>query len=157
MKLFNIFKNKNKKIDIKILEQHTDQKIFNILQQYLPNNWQEVIFFAGYYKEDCGYFKYWIKLESGKFIDCFNLIPEPKPGEIDKAQEQLMKIKCELKFIRNQLTEKNKWVCMLLRITNKGQLSKHYDYADGIAKNNLMLYVESYKNQLNEEFAKNNK
>lgn len=153
MGLFDIFK-KNKKIDVQILEQQMDQKIFNILQNYLPNNWLEVVFFVGYYKDDSGYFKYWVKTEKGQYVDCFTLIPEPKQGEKDILQEQLMKLHKEMKWVRGKLSEKHKWICMVMSISNQGKLTKTYDYADGVVKQNLMQYVEDYKNKLNEKYCK---
>lgn len=153
MGLFNIFKKKTKEIDIHLLEQQTDQKIFNILQKYLPDGWLEVVFFAGYYKDDSGYFKYWIKLENEKYIDCFHFIPEPKAGEKDILQDQLMEIHNALKFVRLKLSDKHRWVCMKMSVNNKGELLKNYDYADGVAKENLKQYVVEYKDILNEKYA----
>ena len=153
MGLFDIFKKKNKEVDVQILEQQMDQKIFNILQEYLSNNWIEVVFFAGYYREESGYFKYWIKMENGQYLDCFTLIPEPKSGEKDALQEQLMKLHKEMQFVRSKLSEKQKWVCMEMSILNQGKLTKNYDYADGVAKEYLIQYVEDYKNKLNENYC----
>lgn len=152
MGLFNIFKKKNKEEDIKILEQEMDQHIFDVLQEYLPKEWQEVVFFAGYYKEDSGYFKYWIKTENGDYIDCFTLIPEPQPGEKDALQEQFIKVHKEIQFVRNKLQTSQKWICMEMRVSNQGGLTKNYDYADGVDDDGLMQYVEDYKNKLNERY-----
>jgi len=152
MGLFDIFKKKNKEDNLLLLEQQMDEKIFTILQKYLPNNWQEVIFFAGYYREDSGYFKYWIKLDNGSYIDCFTLIPEPKQNEKDVLQEQFMQIHKEIRFVREKLSEKQKWVILTMSINNLGQMAKEYDYADGVAKENLMQFVESYKNNLNKKY-----
>lgn len=153
MGLFNFLKNKDKKIDVDMLEQQMDQKIFNILQIYLPKDWIEVVFFAGYYREDSGYFKYWVKMRDGHYVDCFTLIPEPKPEEKDILQEQLMQLHKEMQLVRSKLSEKQKWICMEMSISNQGKLTKNYDYADGVAKENLMKYVESYKNKLNEKYC----
>ena len=152
MGLFEIFKKKNE-VDSQILEQQADQKIFNILQYYIPKNWLEIVFFAGYYKEDSGYFKYWLKMENGQYIDCFTLIPEPKPGEKDILQEQLMEIHQTIKVIRRKLSEEQKWVCMKMCILNNGKFEKSYDYADGIAKEKLMQFVEDYKDKLNKKYS----
>ena len=155
MGLFDIFKRKNKEeyVDIHILHQQMSQNVFDILQEYLPNNWKEVIFFVGYYKDDSGYFKYWIKMENDKYIDCFNLIPDPKPGEKDCLQEQLMRLHNELKFLRSKLSNHDKWVCMEMSVSNQGKMSQKYDYAEGIAQEDYKQYVEEYKNNLNKKFS----
>lgn len=156
MGLFNLFNQKrkeNEENNVQLLEQQMDQKIFNILQDHLPNNWVEVCFFAGYYREDSGYFKYWVKLDNGQYIDCFTLIPKPQPGEKDDLQEQLMMLHREMQSVRVKLNEKQKWVCMEMIITNQGKLSKKYDYADGVEREDLIRHVEKYKNTLNERYS----
>lgn len=153
MGLFNIFKREKKEVDVQMLQQQIDQKIFNILQEYLPNNWEEVVLFAGYYKEDSGYFKYWVKKENGQYVDCFTLIPEPKQGEKDVLQEQLMQLHKEIQFIRTRLEDKQRWVCMEMSISSQGNLTKNYDYADGIAKDDFMQYVKDYKDRLNKKYC----
>lgn len=152
MGLFDIFKKKNKEYDIHILEQQLDQKLFDILQDYLPKNWIEIVFYVGYYSDDSGCFEYWVKMENGKYINCFTLIPEPKPGEKDILQEQLLKLHKEIKFVRTKLSEKQKWVCMEMTITNQGKLSKNYDYADGVEKEDLLNYVENQRIALNKKY-----
>ena len=149
MGFLSMFKRKEREI----LEQKTDQKIFNILQEYLPKGWLEIVFFVGYYNEDSGYFKYWVKLQSGRYIDCFYLIPEPKSGEKDILQEQLMRIHKKFQIFRNKLNKKQKWVCMNMCISNNGSFKKSYDYADGISKENLAKFVEEYKNKLNKKYS----
>lgn len=152
MGFFDFFK-KKKKIDTICLEQQMDQKIFDILQSYLPNGWLEVVFFAGYYKNDSAYFKYWVKTDKGSFIDCFTLIPEPKPGEQDVLQKQFMQIHKVIKNVREQFDKKNKWVILTLSINYLGQMSKEYDYANRVLEENLMKYVEEFKNKLNKKYV----
>ena len=158
MGLLNIFKKKQfKETDIeKIMkaDQQMTQKVVTILQEYLPNDWQEVVFYAGFYQDDCGYFKYFIKLANGKYIDCFTLIPEPEAGKKDILQEQLMKLNNEIKSFRTRLPEKHKWVCMVITFTNEGKFDKDYDYADGIKEDDLQAYVATYKNKLNAKYLK---
>lgn len=158
MGLLNIFKKKQfKETDIeKIMkaDQQMTQKVVTILQEYLPNDWQEVVFYAGFYKDDCGYFKYFIKLANGKYIDCFTLIPEPEAGKKDILQEQLMKLNNEIKSFRTRLPEKHKWVCMIINFTSEGKFDKDYDYADGIKEDDLQAYVATYKNKLNAKYLK---
>lgn len=156
MGLFNIFKKEDKvntEVDAQMLEQQMNQKIFNILQEYLPNNWVEVVFFAGYYKEDSGYFKYWVKMENGQYVDCFTLIPAPKQGEKDVLQQQLMDLHKEMQFVRGKLNEKQRWVCMEMSISNQGKLTKNYNYADGVAKEDFVQYVKDYKDMLNKKYC----
>ena len=143
---------KNEEIDIQLLEQQMDQNIFDIFQDYLPRDWYEVVFFAGYYKDDSCYLKYWVRGENGPFINCFNLIPEPQEGEEDIIQEQLMELHREIKFVRTNLNDKQKWVCMEMTLTSQGHMSKKYDYADGVAEADLKQYVENYKSKLNEKY-----
>ena len=158
MGLLNIFKKKQfKETDIeKIMQadQQMTQKVVTLLQEYLPNDWQEVVFYAGFYKDDCGYFKYFIKLANGEYIDCFTLIPEPEAGKKDILQEQLMKLNNEIKSFRTRLPKKHKWVCMVITFTNEGKFDKDYDYADGIKEDDLQAYVETYKNKLNAKYLK---
>ncbi len=158
MGLLNIFKKKQfKETDIeKIMkaDQQMTQKVVTILQEYLPNDWQEVVFYAGFYQDDCGYFKYFIKLANGKYIDCFTLIPEPEAGKKDILQEQLMKLNNEIKSFRTRLPEKHKWVCMVITFTSEGKFDKDYDYADGIKEDDLQAYVATYKNKLNAKYLK---
>ena len=142
------------KIDVQLLEQQMDQNIFNILQKYLPKNWQEVIFFAGYYQEIDAYFKYWVKLPEGNYIDCFNLIPEPKPGKKDILQEQLMLLHREISEVRRHLIlNKKDWVCFEMSVSSQGKMTKNYDYADGVSKQKLQKYVEDYKDKLNKKYS----
>lgn len=139
-------------MDTTILDQQMTQNIFDILQMHLPSGWLEVNFFAGYYKDDSGFFKYWVKTSDGKYISCFTLIPEPNPGEKDILQEQLSLLHREMKSVRTKLPKEQKWVCMEMSVTNKGQLSKNYDYADGIAEENLMQYIKDYRQKLNQKY-----
>ena len=139
-------------VDVHILESQVDQKMFEILQEFLPNNWEQVVFFAGYYNNNSGYFQYWVKLASGEYVDCFSLVPEPKSGEKDVLQEQLMKLHKEMQNLRLHLPPKQLWVCMEMTISNNGKLSKKYDYADGVEKDNLQEFVEDYQEQLREKF-----
>ena len=150
MGIFDFFKKKEKKedVDIHVLEQDMNQRLFNVLQEYLPNGWEEVVLFAGYYREDSGYFKYWVKLENGEYIDCFNLIPPPQQDEEDELQKQLMKFHRISAPVRNKM----KWVCMIMSVTNQGKLSKNYDYAEGVEEENLKQYIEDFKNELNKKY-----
>lgn len=123
------------------------QHLANILQEYLPTGWQEVVFFAGYYQDDSGFLKYFVKLDNGKYIDCFNLIPEDKI-----LQPQLFRLHREIKSVRVKLPQKHKWVCMVFSFTNQGKFDQEYDYADGVAQSDLQNYVENYKNKLNTKY-----
>lgn len=151
MGFFDFFM-KKKKIGTVCLEQQMDQNIFDILKSYLPIGWLEVIFFAGYYKKDSAFFKYWVKTGNGNFIDCFTLIPEPKQGEEDILQKQFRQLHKVIQKVREQFDEKNKWVILTMSINCSGQMSKEYDYANGVLQEKLMQYVEEYKNKLNEKY-----
>ncbi|MBR4329994.1 MAG: DUF600 family protein, partial [Candidatus Riflebacteria bacterium] len=48
------------------------QTIFDKLQNYLPEKWNKLVFFAGY--TDGSYsMKYYIEKGDNKYIDCFNI------------------------------------------------------------------------------------
>ena len=73
--------------------------------------------------------------------------------EKDILQEQLLRLHNTIKPVRIKLDKKNKWVCMELSVTNEGNLSKKYDYADGIKPENYVEYVKDCKDKLNNKFS----
>lgn len=137
------------------LDKEMTQKILYALQWYLPDDWQEVVFYVGYYKDDCGFFKYYVKLEDGSYTDCYSILKEPDATSI--VQSQFMYLHKTISSLRVRLPKKQKWVCMVITFTSNGKFYKDYDYADGVAPENLMEYVETYKNKLNAKYLLNNK
>ena len=128
-------KKQEKEFDIDILQQQMYQNSFNKLQDFLPDDWKKVDFHA-YYTDSCFGFKYYIMMDNGEWIDCFNLYGK-------KLTELFLSIDEDITNVRNQLPKKHKWHIMNMIVDNKGHIDVSYDYADKVKDDakNLMDYL----------------
>ena len=106
------------------------QTIFDKLQEYLPANWDEVVFYAAY-TEGSYSMKYYVK-NGTEITSCFNLM------NINKAQlvKLFMSIDKELKSERKTLSAKDTWSVMTMIVGADGVMKAHYDYTD-ISENSI--------------------
>lgn len=101
------------------------QNIFDKIQDYLPDNWQKMIFFAGYTNGSYS-MKFYAKMEQGTCVDCFNI-----PG-ISKAKliKLFMEIDQIIKKERDKLDENNKWTILTMSVDSNGKMKTNFDYYD---------------------------
>lgn len=101
------------------------QNIFDKIQEFLPYDWQKMIFFAGYTSGSYS-MKFYIKTEQEACIDCFNI-----PG-VSKAKliKLFMEIDQIIKKERDKLNEKNKWSILTITVDSNGSMNADFDYAD---------------------------
>ena len=106
------------------------QAIFNKLQEYLPANWDEVVFYAAY-AEGSYSMKYYVK-KGTEITSCFNLM------NVSKAQlvKLFMSIDRELVAERKSLPTKDLWSVMTMVIGADGNMKTHYDFTN-ICENSI--------------------
>lgn len=111
--------------------------IFNEIQDYLPEKWDKVIYWA-LYTNDSYSMKYFIK-QDDKYTDCFDLYKDEELIELFiKLDEIIQNYKANLK-------ESNKWTAMVLEVNSDGSFKTNYDYAD--LKDIIVEYEEKLKNE----------
>lgn len=100
------------------------QNVFDELQDVLPDEWNSVIFFAGY-TDDSYSMKYYIKDKNGVY-DCFNQFGA------DRAQliNMFVNIDKLLSFERENLEEAQRWTVFTMIVDNQGNMKTYYDYTD---------------------------
>ena len=98
------------------------QKIFDILQDDLPDKWSKLIFYAAYYEESYS-MKYYIDNGTAKYQDCFTLFPMKavikKFLEIDKC----------IAPERKKLSDKDRWTSLTMIVECDGRFSTRFDYS----------------------------
>lgn len=114
------------------------QNVFDKIQDYLPVDWEQVIFFAGYTAGSYS-MKFYFKSSGGEYIDCFSLSSVTKTMltrlfiEIDKI----------LTEERNILDEKNRWTVFTMKVNYKGNMKTEFDYSDHSA--DMISYEKEWK------------
>lgn len=113
------------------------QTIFNMLQEFLPSTWDEVVFYAAY-TEGSYSIKYYVK-NGTEVTNCFNL-----PG-LNKAQlvKLFMAINKELAAARAALSAKDTWSVMTMIISADGNMKTYFDY-DDISENSI-AYAKAWE------------
>lgn len=113
------------------------KKIFDELQDIIPANWDEIIFYAEYTSDSYSY-KYFVKLK-GKYIDCFNI----RGVTEDLLIQKFIKFNDIIRPSRVALPDKDKWSVMTMTIRNDGTFNVDFDYTD-ISENSIE-YFQKWK------------
>lgn len=114
------------------------QKVFDIIQPVLPEDWKKMALFVGY---TAGSYtmKYYTCDEMGVYTDCFN------QKNINKAQ--LIKLFISIDKVvgaeRKKLDEKNKWSVMTMLVSKDGNMKTDFDYSD--ISENTIAYEQKWK------------
>lgn len=96
------------------------QEIFNRIQDLLPDEWEKVVFYAEY---DQGSYlmKYYVKLGTGDFTDCYDMGISP-----DTLDDIFETIDGMIEPEWNKL--KDKWSNMTMVIDQKGEFKVDFGY-----------------------------
>ena len=101
------------------------QEVWDKIQDYLPADWQRMVFFAGY-TEDSYSMKFYSKPDNGSYIDCFRL-----PGAVKaKLIKLFMDVNKILAEERKKLDDKNKWTVFTMMVDSDGNMKADFDYSD---------------------------
>lgn len=107
------------------MNEKTFQEVFDLIQDFLPQNWKETIFFAGYTKGSYS-MKYYCRVGDGTFIDCFSFD--------DVSRADLLKLFINIDKIlskeRASFDEKNRWTILTMIVDDSGKMKTEFDYDD---------------------------
>ncbi len=101
------------------------QEVFDLVQDYLPEEWTSIVLFVGY-TEGSYSMKYYVKDNDNDYIDCFKLN--------NTSRTELIKLFIEIDEIlskeRELLDRKNKWTIMTFMVDNTGKMKAEFEYDD---------------------------
>ena len=101
------------------------QKMYEILDDVLPEVWTSVVFRAEY-REGSYSMKYYVKNKTGNYIDCYNL-QEIAENDIVNAYIKIDKV---LYPERQKLAEDKRWSVLTFTIESDGRFKTEFTYAD---------------------------
>lgn len=101
------------------------QSIFDKINDVLPNQWNRVVFFAGYTKGSYS-MKFYVDNGNGEYIDCFSLNNINKPQLI----QLFISIDKIISQERNKIDEKNRWTVLSMIVDSNGIMKTEFDYVD---------------------------
>lgn len=113
------------------------QDVYNILAEYLPDNWDRLVFFAGYTKGSYS-MKYYTKVGNDAFVDCFSV-----PG-VSKAKliKSFMDIDSVLSISRNELGNQA-WTIFSMVVNCDGTMKTYFEYEDH--SEDMVAYENEWK------------
>lgn len=114
------------------------QKVFNLVQPFLPEGWNKMILYVGYTVGSYS-MKFYTCDSQGTYTDCF------KCKEISKAKliQLFMSVDKLLAPERRTLDEKNKWSVMTMIVDSEGNMKTEFDYTD--ISENTIAYEQRWK------------
>lgn len=116
------------------------QEIFDKLQDYLPNEWSSLVFYAAYF--DGSYsMKYYIKDNKNEYVDCYNTIDLPSI-QFTKLFISLDKV---ISQYRKELDDNKKWSVMTMVINSDGNMKTNYTYED--ISESFIKYEDTWKKE----------
>lgn len=114
------------------------QEVFDLLQDFLPQNWTKTILFAGYTKGSYS-MKYYCRTGNGTFIDCFSL------DGVSRAN--LLKLFVNIDKIlskeRESLDDNSRWTVLTMMVDRDGKLKTEFDYDDH--SEDMLAYEKEWK------------
>lgn len=114
------------------------QEVFDLLQDFLPQNWTKTILFAGYTKGSYS-MKYYCRTGNGIFIDCFSL------DGVSRAN--LLKLFVNIDKIlskeRESLDDNSRWTVLTMMVDRDGKLKTEFDYDDH--SEDMLAYEKEWK------------
>lgn len=114
------------------------QEVFDLIQDFLPNNWKKTVLFVGYTKGSYS-MKFYCGMNKDEFVDCFNLEGASKSNLI----KLFMKIDKILSKERESLDDKNRWSVLTMIIDSNGNMKTEFDYEDH--SEDLISYEKAWK------------
>lgn len=114
------------------------QKVFNLVQPFLPEGWNKMILYVGYTVGSYS-MKFYTCDFQGVYTDCF------KYKEISKVKlmQLFMSIDKLLTPERRMLDDKNRWSVMTMIVDSAGSMKTEFDYAD--ISENTIVYEQRWK------------
>lgn len=110
------------------------QSIFNTLKDILPDDWNNVVFYAEY-GESSYSMKYFVDSGDGKYTECFKLKGISKRDII----KVFAAIDSQIMPIRKELSKRDTWSVMTLVIDDEGKFKADYEY-DDISEDSIGYY-----------------
>jgi len=114
------------------------QDIYEKIEEFLPNRWEKVAFYAGYTAGSYS-MKYYVDNGSGEYIDCFSLPNVKKPQLI----QLFMSIDKIITPVRKSFDDQNKWTVLSMIIDSNGKMKTDFDYCD--ISENAISYEKEWK------------
>lgn len=120
------------------------QKVFDMVQPFLPADWKKVILFVGYTTGSYS-MKFYTCDFQGRYTDCFSL------QGISKAKliQLFMGIDKVLANERRKMDDRTKWSVMTMIVGLDGSMKVDFDYTDISEK--FLSYEQSWKEKYIEE------
>lgn len=103
------------------------QKIFDILIDFLPENWSKLAYMVEYFGGSFS-MKYYVKTQNSDYISCYDMENFDNNKFIIKCIE-LNKIISEN---RMQLDDSNRWCAMAMVVDTNGKMITDFDYPNTI-------------------------
>lgn len=103
------------------------QKIFDILIDFLPENWSKLAYMAEFYEGSYS-MKFYVKTQNTDYISCLDMENFDNNKFIIKTIE-LNKIISEN---RMQLDESKRWNAMAMIVDSNGKMTTDFDYTNQI-------------------------
>lgn len=100
------------------------QSIFDKLQDYLPQQWDQIIYYA-LYMADSYSMKFYIR-RGDEITDCFHL---PGISRVRLAKT-FMAMDKDITAARKELAQKDLWSVMTMVVDSQGNMKTDFDYTD---------------------------
>lgn len=100
------------------------QDVFDIVADFLPKDWDRMVFFAGY-TEGSYSMKFYSKAEKGEYVDCFNL-PGASKAKLVKAFMEIDKIVSKSRKEQGV----NNWTVFSMSVDSNGKMKTNFEYDD---------------------------
>lgn len=114
------------------------QKVFDMIQSFLPDDWKKMILYIGYTSGSYS-MKFYTCDSQGKYTDCFSQNGANKA----KLIHLFMSIDKVMEPERRMLDEKNKWSVMTMIVEENGSIKTEFDYTD--ISENTIAYEQNWK------------
>ncbi len=107
------------------------QDIFDHLQNILPDNWKQVVFFAGYTKGSYT-MKYYVKTDQYDYRDCFEM------DNVNNLQILQLFVSIDKLISRERATKNDteRWTVFSMSVDFSGKMKTDFDYRD-ISENSI--------------------
>ena len=116
------------------------QDIFDKIQDYFPENWRRMIFFAGYTKGSYS-MKFYFREEKREYLDCFRLQGVTK-GQLVKLFMDIDKV---ISKERIELDDEHKWSSLTMIVEADGTMKTEFDYEDH--SEDMISYEKQWKEE----------
>ena len=118
------------------------QKIFDILSENVPDNWQKIVLYVEY-GEESYLIKYFVKNSTGKYLDCyaFDFLDEKSLNEVFSDINNI------ITPARKNASPKDLWYVMTMIVDDTGCFRTEYEYED-ISEYSIEYYMKWKKKYL---------